>query len=44
MLETAAVWNATTEVMAVHAIPSFASKDVVEALVKEGVLKKPAAD
>ncbi|KAI7845653.1 hypothetical protein COHA_000767 [Chlorella ohadii] len=40
VLETAAVANATAEVMAVHAIPSFASKDIVEALAKEGLLKE----
>ncbi|PRW44318.1 protease Do-like 9 [Chlorella sorokiniana] len=43
ILETAAVQNATADVMAVHAIPSFASKDIVDALGKEGVLKEPTA-
>ena len=42
-LETAAVQNATAEVMAVHAIPSFASKDILEALKTEGLLEEPSA-
>lgn len=41
ILETAAVQNATAEVMAVHAIPSFASKDILEALKSEGLLEEP---
>ena len=43
VLETAVVQNATVEVMAVHAIPSFASKDILEALAGEGLLEAPAA-
>lgn len=43
ILETGAVPNATAKVMTVHAIPSFASRDILEALVGEGLLEAPAA-